>query len=127
MKDWWKVIEARAMTDGQPAQPRAGVLGTVAAAAGQLHPRRPTAGTAANWYARDLKIRRGMMASGSGNLATMGPAVPYAVAAKFCFPDRVAIALTGDGAMQMNGLNALHHRRQILEGMEPTRGGSRWC
>ena len=61
-------------------------------------------GTAANWYGRDLKIRRGMMASGSGNLATMGAAVPYAVAAKFCFPDRVAIALTGDGAMQMNGL-----------------------
>ena len=64
-------------------------------------------GTAANWYARDLKIRRGMMASGSGNLATMGPAVPYAVAAKFCYPDRVAIALTGDGAMQMNGINAV--------------------
>lgn len=64
-------------------------------------------GTAANWYARDIKIRRGMMASGSGNLASMGPAVPYAVAAKFCFPDRVAIALAGDGAMQMNGLNAL--------------------
>ena len=63
-------------------------------------------GTSANWYARDLKIRRGMMASGSGNLATMGAAVPYAVAAKFCFPNRVAIALTGDGAMQMNGINA---------------------
>ena len=63
-------------------------------------------GTSANWYGRDLKIRRGMMASGSGNLATMGAAVPYAVAAKFCYPDRVAIALTGDGAMQMNGLNA---------------------
>jgi pyruvate dehydrogenase (quinone) len=47
------------------------------------------------------------MASGSGNLATMGPAVPYAVAAKICRPDRVAIALTGDGAMQMNGINAL--------------------
>ena len=79
----------------------------------ELSPRLPDncilsadSGTAANWYARDLKIRRGMMASGSGNLATMGPAVPYAVAAKFCFPDRVAIALTGDGAMQMNGLNA---------------------
>jgi pyruvate dehydrogenase (quinone) len=63
-------------------------------------------GTAANWYARDLKIRRGMMASGSGNLASMGAAVPYAVVAKLCFPDRVAIALTGDGAMQMNGINA---------------------
>ncbi len=46
------------------------------------------------------------MASGSGNLATMGAAVPYAVGAKFCFPDRVCIAVTGDGAMQMNGLNA---------------------
>ena len=63
-------------------------------------------GTTANWYARDLKIRRGMMASGSGNLASMGAAVPYAVGAKFCFPDRVCIAVTGDGAMQMNGLNA---------------------
>ena len=64
-------------------------------------------GSAANWYARDLKIRRGMMASLSGNLATMGPGVPYAIAAKFAFPDRPVIALVGDGAMQMNGNNEL--------------------
>ena len=32
----------------------------------------------------DLKIRRGMMDSLSGNLATMCPGVPYAIAAKFC-------------------------------------------
>jgi pyruvate dehydrogenase (quinone) len=61
------------------------------------------AGTAANWSARDLQMRRGMKFSLSGSLATMGPAVPYAIAAKFCFPDRVAIGMTGDGAMQMNG------------------------
>ncbi|HET7623886.1 MAG TPA: thiamine pyrophosphate-dependent enzyme, partial [Verrucomicrobiae bacterium] len=61
----------------------------------------------ANWYARDIKIRKGMMGSLSGNLATMGPGVPYAVAAKFAFPDRVAIACVGDGAMQMNGINGL--------------------
>jgi pyruvate dehydrogenase (quinone) len=48
-----------------------------------------------------------MMASLSGNLATMGCGVPYAIAAKFAHPDRVAIALVGDGAMQMNGLNEL--------------------
>jgi len=36
----------------------------------------------------------------------MGAAVPYAVGAKFCFPDRCCIAMTGDGAMQMNDLNA---------------------
>jgi pyruvate dehydrogenase (quinone) len=48
-----------------------------------------------------------MMASLSGTLATMGCAIPYAIAAKFCFPDRVAIAFVGDGAMQMLGLNGL--------------------
>lgn len=61
------------------------------------------AGTAANWSARNLKMRAGMKFSLSGGLATMGSAVPYAIAAKFAFPDRVAIACTGDGAMQMNG------------------------
>ncbi len=64
-------------------------------------------GSSANWFARDLKIRRGMMASLSGNLATMGPGVPYVIAAKFAFPERPAIALVGDGAMQMNGINGL--------------------
>src|SRR4029078_6652769 len=64
-------------------------------------------GSSANWFARDLKIRRGMMASLSGSLATMGPGVPYAIAAKFAFPNRPAIALVGDGAMQMNGLAEL--------------------
>jgi pyruvate dehydrogenase (quinone) len=47
------------------------------------------------------------MASLSGTLATMGPGVPYAIAAKFAFPSRVAVALVGDGAMQMNGINGL--------------------
>lgn len=103
---WWRVIEKQAMRSANPINPERVFW--------ELSPRLPDrcilsadSGTAANWYARDVKIRRGMMASGSGNLATMGPAVPYAVGAKFCFPDRVAIALTGDGAMQMNGINAV--------------------
>jgi pyruvate dehydrogenase (quinone) len=65
------------------------------------------AGTSTNWAARHLQMRRGMKWSLSGGLATMGSAVPYAIAAKFAFPDRVAIAITGDGAMQMNGMNEL--------------------
>ena len=48
-----------------------------------------------------------MMASLSGNLATMGPAMPYALAAKFAYPDRPVIACVGDGAMQMIGNNVL--------------------
>ncbi len=105
VSSWWKVVEGRAMNSANPINPERVFW--------ELSSRLPDncilsadSGTAANWYARDLKVRRGMMASGSGNLASMGPAVPYAIAAKFCFPDRVAIALTGDGAMQMNGLNA---------------------
>jgi pyruvate dehydrogenase (quinone) len=61
-------------------------------------------GTAADWYARHIRIRRGMKASLSGNLATMVPGVPYGMAAKFAFPDRVAVAMVGDGAMQMGGM-----------------------
>jgi pyruvate dehydrogenase (quinone) len=64
-------------------------------------------GSAANWFARDLKLRPGMMASLSGNLATMGPGVPYSIAAKFAYPDRDVVALVGDGAMQMNGMAEL--------------------
>src|SRR5437762_11046380 len=64
-------------------------------------------GAAANWFARDIKIRSGMMASLSGTLATMGPGVPYAIAAKFTHPNRPVFALVGDGAMQMNGINEL--------------------
>jgi pyruvate dehydrogenase (quinone) len=106
VKDWWEIIDARAMNEANPINPQRVFH--------ELSPRLPDncilgadSGTAANWFARDIKIRRGMMASGSGNLASMGPAVPYALAAKFAYPDRCCIALTGDGAMQMNGLNVL--------------------
>jgi pyruvate dehydrogenase (quinone) len=64
-------------------------------------------GTATFWYAKYLDLRRGMLASLSGTLATMGSAVPYALAAKVNFSDRPVLALVGDGAMQMSGLNAL--------------------
>jgi pyruvate dehydrogenase (quinone) len=61
------------------------------------------AGTSTNWFARNIRMRAGMKSSLSGSLATMGAAVPYAISAKFAFPERVVVACTGDGAMQMNG------------------------
>jgi pyruvate dehydrogenase (quinone) len=64
-------------------------------------------GTSAQWFAQHVRLRRGMKASLSGNLATMLPGVPYAIGAKFAFPDRVAIAMVGDGAMQMGGMNEM--------------------
>jgi len=103
---WWETLEARAMVAGQPLNPQRVFW--------ELSPRLPDrsiitcdSGSAANWYARDLKMREGMMASLSGGLATMGCGVPYALAAKLAYPDRPVFALVGDGAMQMNGLNEL--------------------
>jgi pyruvate dehydrogenase (quinone) len=102
--DWWKLVEERAMNDAKPINPERVFW--------ELSPRLPErciiaadSGSTASWYARDLKFRKGMMGSLSGNLATMGPGVPYVIAAKFAFPDRVAIACVGDGAFQMNGMN----------------------
>jgi pyruvate dehydrogenase (quinone) len=102
--EWWKVVEERAMNDAKPINPERVFW--------ELSPRLPErciiaadSGSTASWYARDLKFRKGMMGSLSGNLATMGPGVPYVIAAKFAFPDRVAIACVGDGAFQMNGMN----------------------
>jgi pyruvate dehydrogenase (quinone) len=64
-------------------------------------------GSAVNWYARHLRFRADTRGSLSGTLATMGPAVPYGIGAKFAHPDRPVIAFEGDGAMQMNGLAEL--------------------
>jgi pyruvate dehydrogenase (quinone) len=104
--EWWKVLESRAMASANPVNPQRVVW--------ELSPRVPEraiitsdSGSCANWYARDLKIRRGMMCSLSGGLASMGAAVPYAIAAKFAHPDRPVIALLGDGAMQMNNMAEL--------------------
>ena len=104
--DWWKVLEARAMNSADPINPQRVFW--------ELSPRLPEdciltvdSGSSANWYARDIRIRRGMQASLSGTLATMGNAVPYAIAAKFCHPSRLVVAMVGDGSMQMNGINGL--------------------
>jgi pyruvate dehydrogenase (quinone) len=104
--EWWKTLEERALAAADPVNPQRVTW--------ELSPRLPDrviltsdSGSCANWYARDLKIRRGMMASLSGGLASMGAAVPYAIAAKFAHPDRPVIALVGDGAMQMNNMAEL--------------------
>ena len=103
---WWQTVEERAMQDANPINPQRVLQ--------ELSPKLPDrciitadSGTSAFWYARNLKIREGMMASLSGTLATMCPAVPYAIAAKFAYPDRVPVAIVGDGAMQMLGMNEL--------------------
>jgi pyruvate dehydrogenase (quinone) len=100
--EWWRVLEDRAMEPADPLNPQR-VFWELSSRLPDQAILAADSGSAANWYARDVRLRAGMKGSLSGTLATMGPGVPYAIAAKFAFPNRVAFALVGDGAMQMNG------------------------
>jgi len=106
VQSWRHLMEIRATDDSVPLNPQRIFW--------QLSPQLPDdciitcdSGSAANWYARDLVIRKRMRCSLSGTLATMGCGVPYAIGAKFAHPNRTVIACVGDGAMQMNGMTEL--------------------
>ena len=106
VREWWELIEHRAQLPGDPLNPQL--------VFSELSKRLPDdailaadSGSAANWYARNIRLRKGMRSSLSGTLATMGPGMPYAIGAKFAHPKRPVFALVGDGAFQMNGMNEL--------------------
>ena len=103
---WWETMEMEAMVEADPINPMRLFH--------ELSTRLPAdaivaadSGSSANWYARQLKFHGQVRGSLSGNLATMGPGVPYGIGAKFGHPDRPVIVFEGDGAMQMNGLAEL--------------------
>ena len=103
---WWETVERQSRLSAKPVNPMR--------VAWELSQRLPhnaivtaDSGSSTNWYARCLRFTDGVRGSLSGTLATMGCGVPYAIGAKFAHPDRPVIALVGDGAMQMNGINEL--------------------
>ncbi|MGO2542291.1 MAG: thiamine pyrophosphate-dependent enzyme [Specibacter sp.] len=103
---WWETMAMEAAVEAKPINPMR--------LFSELSPRLPEnaivtadSGSSANWYARQLKFHGTMRGSLSGNLATMGPGVPYGIGAKFGCPERPVIVFAGDGAMQMNGLAEL--------------------
>ncbi len=106
MADWHETLKKRAFAAASPVNPQRVVY--------EMSPRLPAdaivtsdSGSCANWYARDYQVKRGQRSSLSGGLASMGAAVPYAIAAKFAFPHKPVVALVGDGAMQMNNMAEL--------------------
>lgn len=103
---WWETMALEAAVEADPINPMR--------LFSELSQRLPDdaivtadSGSSANWYARELRFHGRMRGSLSGNLATMGPGVPYGIGAKFACPDRPVIVFAGDGAMQMNGLAEL--------------------
>ena len=103
---WWEVMEAEALVAAKPVNPMR-IFSEFSKQAPANSMIAADSGSAANWYARQVRMHGTMRGTLSGTLATMGPAVPYAIGAKFAHPDRPAIAFEGDGAMQMNGLAEL--------------------
>jgi pyruvate dehydrogenase (quinone) len=114
VREWWRVVEHRSQQRFDSVNPQL--------VAWELSARLPDdviltadSGSSTTWWARQLKLRTGMKASLSGTLATMGPGTPYAISAKFDFPDRPVIAFVGDGAFQMNGLNEMITVKRYLD------------
>jgi pyruvate dehydrogenase (quinone) len=73
--NWWKLLDKRAHAKADPVNPQL--------VAWELSSRLPDdviltsdSGSCANWYARDVKMRPGMMGSLSGGLASMGQPFP---------------------------------------------------
>ncbi|QGH68309.1 thiamine pyrophosphate-requiring protein [Pseudactinotalea sp. HY158] len=113
VEDWWKVMDSRAEpadVDRDGDRPRVRPQAVFAELSRQLPDRAvlsSDSGSAANWYARHIRMRTGMKGTLSGSLATMVPGMAYTIAAKFAYPDRVAVGTIGDGAMQMGGMAEL--------------------
>ncbi|SEL07270.1 pyruvate dehydrogenase (quinone) [Sphingomonas palmae] len=106
IEKWRETLKGRALADAKPVNPQRVVC--------EMSPRLPDdaivtsdSGSCCNWYARDWQVKRGQRGSLSGGLASMGAAVPYAIAAKFAHSARPVVALVGDGAMQMNNMAEL--------------------
>ncbi len=114
VRRWWKVMDDEALVSADPINPMR-IFHEFSRQAPEDAIVLADSGSAADWYARHVKMRGRMRGTLSGTLATMGPAVPYAIGAKFAHPDRPAIAFEGDGAMQMNGLAELLTARRYYE------------
>ena len=104
--EWNETLKGRALAAAEQVNPQRVVY--------EMSPRLPDnaivtsdSGSCANWYARDWQVKQGQRGTLSGGLASMGAAVPYAIAAKFAYPERPVVALVGDGAMQMNNMAEL--------------------
>jgi pyruvate dehydrogenase (quinone) len=100
MKRWWALMEAYGTRIDKPMKPQvvAWELGKHLAENAIIS---CDSGTVATWWARQIPAKRGQMHSLSGNLATMAPGLPYAIAAQIAYPDRQCVAFVGDGGFSM--------------------------
>jgi len=100
MRQWWALMEAYGTRMDKPMKPQvvAWQLGKHLADDAIVS---CDSGTIATWWARQIPAKRGQLHSLSGNLATMAPGLPYAIAAQVAYPHRQSVAFVGDGGFSM--------------------------
>ncbi|GAA1148681.1 thiamine pyrophosphate-requiring protein [Nesterenkonia lutea] len=64
-------------------------------------------GSSVYWYVRQMQVPPNGTAHLSSTLASMGCSIPYGIAAKNTASNQPVVVLSGDGAMQMLGVNEL--------------------
>jgi pyruvate dehydrogenase (quinone) len=100
MREWWEMMERQGTRMDHPMKPQvvAWELGKHLKSDAIVT---SDSGTITSWWARHIKVQRGQKYSCSGNLATMAPGLPYAIAAQWAYPERQVVAFVGDGGFSM--------------------------
>jgi pyruvate dehydrogenase (quinone) len=100
MQAWWELMRAQGTATDVPIKPQrvAWELSDLVADDAIIS---TDSGTITSWIARHFRMRGTQKFSCSGNLASMAPGLPYAIAAKLAFPERQSIAFIGDGGFTM--------------------------
>jgi len=98
MKDWREKMDALESIEHDPIQPQhlMKVIDRLADGDAILS---SDSGTNRDWAARHFDIRDDRAFYLSGNLASMAPGLPYAIASQVAFPNRQCIAFVGDGGL----------------------------
>jgi pyruvate dehydrogenase (quinone)/pyruvate oxidase len=98
---WWALMEERGTRQDTPMKPQV--------VAWELGRRLQDdaivpcdSGTVTTWWARQIPARTERIFPVSGNLASMGCALPYAIAAQVAYPVRQVVAFAGDGGFSMH-------------------------
>ncbi len=63
------------------------------------------------WAAQSILLKKNMRFLTQGGMGAMGSALPMAVGASFAYPDRIIVAICGDGGFQLNSqeLQTVYH------------------
>ncbi|AWB89088.1 thiamine pyrophosphate-requiring protein [Homoserinimonas hongtaonis] len=106
VRRWHSISEARSQVAARPVNPELVLR--------RLSERLPSdaqialdVGSVVYWYARQVRLPRGVPAHLSSTLASMGCGMPYGIAGKLAHPERPMIVLSGDGGAQMTGIAEL--------------------